>query len=111
MRTRNQEYAIEAHKRVTAVLKRDGDRVYGTLSHKLPLLIRSAGLAQALAFVDARAKKNIEAEAKAENIHHRLLNDLAQTIGKKDKAELLNQARTVELADYMLLTQQVLAAL
>ena len=71
------------------------------MAHKLPILIRTAGLAQALAFVDARGKDS----------QKQLLQDLAGTVGKQNSVSLLRRAREAELSEYMLLTQQVMAAL
>ncbi len=100
MLTRDQRYAVEAHKHVSAVKKED-QRSYGAMAHKLPILIRTAGLAQALTFVEARGLKS----------QTQLLTDLASTLGKASGGVLLEQARNSELSAYMLLTQQVLAAL
>jgi CRISPR-associated protein Cmr5 len=104
MRTRDQQYAMTAYDRVKEwESKKDqpSAKSYGSMAHTLPILIRTAGLAQALAFVDAR--KN-EAQKK-------LLDDLAKTIGQKDKDTLLAKAITYPLGDYMRLTQQTMAAL
>jgi CRISPR-associated protein Cmr5 len=56
---------------------------------------------QALAFVDTRGKES----------QKRLLQDLAETVGKPDSASLLKRARESEISEYMLLTQHVLDAL
>lgn len=72
---------------------------YGGMAHKLPVLVRQAGLAQALAFVDPRGKE----------AHRALLEDLAQTVGLS-KAELLRQSRQAQLGQYLRLTREVLAA-
>lgn len=101
MRTRNQEYAVRIFRQVNRVRKEldeDGRKKYGSLSHRLPLLIRTAGLAQALAFVEARGGA----------AGSRLLEDLAAAV---EEEELLSRSRTAELAEYMRLTRNVLAAL
>jgi CRISPR-associated protein Cmr5 len=106
MQTREQRYAKKVFEQVSR-LKADQERgagtidpkKYGALCHKLPVLIRSAGLSQALAFVAARGK-----EAGAQ-----LLIDLSATI---DVADLPATARNCEeLASYMRLTSQALDAL
>src|SRR5947209_19005325 len=104
MRTRDQIYAADVYKRVKAVSeefkKGDPDRNrYGGMAHQLPILIRTAGLAQALAFLESRDTKG----------HKQLLTDLAATVGQQGK--LLEKARGVGISDYMLLTRQVMAAL
>jgi len=74
---------------------------YGAMAHKLPLLIRTAGLVQALAFVEARGKE----------IQKRLLTDLKATIEPNDPRTLLVHAQNADLSEYMRLTQQIMAAL
>lgn len=104
MQTRDQRYATIAYGYVQKV-KEDGEKkykVYGSLAHKLPILIHHAGLAQALAFVDTRID---------ESIAQRFLNNLAATVEQGDRNTLLKYAREAHLSEYMLLTQQVLAAL
>src|SRR6266702_2764189 len=104
MQTRDQKYAVDIYKRVLEVKKfAEADRNrYGAMAHQLPILIRTAGLAQALAFLDSRDTKG----------HKRLLIDLAATISQPGK--LLQRARGEKgegIADYMLLTRQIMAAL
>lgn len=100
MQTRDQKYAARVYDKVSKVLKDERDS-YGSMAHKLPVLIRSAGLVQALAFVDARGKE----------AHKHLLRDLAETVDQKDIQALLARARQAPLSEYMRLTQQVIAAL
>lgn len=97
MRTRNQEYAAQIFEQVTQVGE-DERKKYGSLAHRLPVLIRTAGLAQALAFVDARGGAAGE----------RLLKDIAAVV-KEEK--LLERSREAKLPEYMRLTRDVLAAL
>jgi len=103
MTTRQQQFAAAAFNRVNGVLQIpdfDKDR-YGSIAHRLPVLIRSAGLAQALAYVEARGKSEGE----------RLLDDLASVVGYTNRVNLLTQARTSQLLEYMHLTDQCLDAL
>jgi CRISPR-associated protein Cmr5 len=115
MRTRDQHYAISVYQQVQAVKKEfpENYRQYGSMCHRLPLLIRTAGLAQALAFVKSRDK----------DIYKRLLEDLMITIkdttassGSATSSEgegnrIVQQAIEAELNEYMRLTWQVMAAL
>lgn len=103
MQTREQRYAADVYQRVQPLvsLELKQRKKYGGMAHKLPILIRTAGLAQALAFVEARG----------DCLQKQLLNDLAATVGYKDANDLLNKSRTANLSEYMLLTQQTLAAL
>ena len=101
MQTRDQKYAVDVYKRVLEVKKAekaDCDR-YGAMAHQLPILIRTAGLAQALAFLDSRDTKG----------HKQLLIDLAATVGQPGK--LLQSAREGGIGEYMNLTRQVMDAL
>jgi len=102
MRTRDQEYAADVYKRVLEVKKaEEAERNrYGAMAHQLPILIRTAGLAQALAFLESRDTKG----------HKQLLIDLTATVGKP-AGTLAGSARGAEMSDYMRLTRQVMAAL
>jgi CRISPR-associated protein Cmr5 len=113
MQTRQQQYATAIFAQVDQV-KRDKEQTeegkafitsYGSMAHQLPVLIRTAGLAQALAFVEARAKPD--------GSHQCLLNHLSQTVLGDDNSRqrLLERSRTDQLRPYMRLTQQVLEAL
>lgn len=106
MTTRQQQIALRAYDRVRAVEGQSADyrQKYGTMAHKLPILIHTAGLAQALAFVESRNK----------DPHRQLLQHLAETVehaGIAHGQELAERSRTAELDEYMLLTRRVLAAL
>jgi CRISPR-associated protein Cmr5 len=114
MQTRDQKYGAAIYKQVSDLKKeadetgKEGEKYaesYGSMAHKLPVLIRSAGLAQALAFVEARGKP----------AHKQLLNHLAQAVLKKDDAngtKLAEQSRdTKQLGEYVHLTHEVMAAL
>ncbi|OLE54350.1 MAG: type III-B CRISPR module-associated protein Cmr5 [Acidobacteria bacterium 13_1_20CM_3_53_8] len=113
MLTREQEYAATIYDQVAREIEpklRPAQKKYGSMAHRLPVLIRVAGLAQALQFVESRGKD----EQKL------LLQHLALTLGFtndegenaiKAKAKLLDESRTSHLGAYMRLTQQSLAAL
>lgn len=101
LQSRSQRFAEDVFGKVKQVQTDNLDeKKYGAMSHKLPVLIRTAGLAQALAFVEARGAKEIEAQ--------RLLSDLAAVVGKPNLASC---SRTASLREYMFLTQQSLEAL
>lgn len=110
MTTRQQQMALSAYDRVTAVegQRPDYRQKYGTMAHKLPLLIHTAGLAQALAFVESRDKDPHMQP------HTQLLQHLAETVdhaGIHHGRDLAARSRAAELDEYMLLTRRVLAAL
>jgi len=100
MKTREQRYAAG----VLILIERVGEgekTAYGSMAHQLPVLIRTAGLAQALAFVQSRRDTS----------QQRLLADLASVIGYATSEDLLKASRDASLADYMRITQNALAAL
>jgi CRISPR-associated protein Cmr5 len=112
MQTRDQRYAEKIFGQVSAFkqqhTQRSKQREYGSMAHKLPVLIRTAGLAQALAFVAASGQKK--------PAHQQLLEDLAQAIahlagGQQTAAQLLEKSRTAQLGSYMRLTRDALSAL
>ncbi len=101
MQTRDQIYAATVYEQVSNIRREPGYTKYGAMAHKLPILIRTAGLVQALAFVEARGKE----------IQKRLLTDLKATIEPNDPRTLLIHAQNADLSEYMRLTQQIMAAL
>ena len=103
MPTRDQEYAAQIFQQVQEVASWEAKekKKYGSMAHKLPVLIRSAGLVQALAFVAARGNSS----------QQRLLEHVAVVVGEGNAAQLLSRSRTADLAPYMALTQRVIAAL
>ena len=104
MLTYDQKYARAAYDHVTTIKNTQDEKArksYGSMSHKLPILIYKAGLVQALTFVEARGKE----------VQKQLLDDLAKSINAGDREHLLKQAREAEISHYIYLTQQVLAAL
>jgi CRISPR-associated protein Cmr5 len=111
MMTREQRYAAHSYQQVAAWGQEHpkGSKKrsqYGALAHKLPVLVRTAGLVQALAFVDARG----------EEAHHQLLAHLAATISEGRATpltakDLVARSREAPLPEYMRLSQQVMAAL
>lgn len=98
--TREQKRAKSAFGRVVQYQSKEKSwrDQYGGMAHKLPVLVRQAGLAQALAFVESRDK----------DAHRALLADLAQTVGLAKDA-LLKQSREAPLGEYLRLTREVLA--
>ncbi len=107
MQSREQEYAARVSARVDRFREqhpdeKDKDRKrYGSMAHKLPILVRQAGLVQALAFVQSRNKAPT----------NQLLDDLAWTVDTGNAANLLDRSRQANLAEYIYLTDQVMLAL
>ena len=114
MQTRNQKFAVKVYQKIENLQSEFPDensierKKYGAMAHKLPVLIRTAGLAQALGFLSAKSN------GEAGQMNKRLFKDLASTLGRANENELLNQSRGANnqsLADYLRLTQDALAAL
>jgi CRISPR-associated protein Cmr5 len=107
MKTLNQEFAASVYERVEKFADKYPDveseerKKYGGMAHKLPVLIHTAGLAQALAFVESRGH----------DIHQVLLEDLAQVVVNDQADEYLKQSRNEELPEYIFLTRKTMIAL
>jgi CRISPR-associated protein Cmr5 len=102
MQTRDQIYAATVYKQVSNIKKEEPEyKKYGAMAHKLPILIHTAGLAQALEFVNSRGQP----------VQKRLLTDLAVIVEQKDTSILLSHVRGANLNEYMRLTKQIMAAL
>jgi CRISPR-associated protein Cmr5 len=101
MQTLDQKYSASAYKQVLSIKGEEEYKKYGAMAHKLPILIHTAGLAQALEFVHSRG----------EPIQKCLLEHLARTIGQGDTDTLLQTVSSVPLSGYIRLTRQILAAL
>lgn len=105
MQTRDQRYAEKIFEQVSQLLQKPKpeQKQYGSMAHKLPVLIRTAGLAQALAFVEARGK----------DPHRDLLRHLEATIygGNANPNRLIARSREAQLTEYRQLTHSALKAL
>lgn len=102
--TRDQVYAEKVYDRLKhfAASAEGEKQQYGGWAHRLPILIRTAGLAQALSFAESKGSKG---PARA------FLQDLAGVLGHASFGELAARARSAELSEYMWLTQESLTAL
>jgi|Wag4MinimDraft_6_1082665.scaffolds.fasta_scaffold32058_2 CRISPR-associated protein Cmr5 len=109
-RTREQVRGQKAFEHAEA-LKGSADKDdYGRYAHKLPILIRTAGLAQAIAFTEAKAKGGAL----------KLLDHLAEQAhasgllegGKSANRSVLSAAsKSANLAAYRMLTHEIQACL
>lgn len=114
MLTRNQKFARAVYEKVVAVSERypkdtkqkQRDK-YGAMAQKLPVLIRTAGLAQAISFLEAKSKK----ESEKPNLL--LLENLSEVIKKEMKLDenFTDKCRSAKMTEYLRLTQNTLAAL
>jgi CRISPR-associated protein Cmr5 len=106
MHTLQQEYAQKVYEKIEGrgkqYIKNSPERTqYGSMAHKFPVLVRQAGLIQALAFVHTRDK----------DAHKALLGDLARVVSNQSADEFVRQCREADLTTYMWLTHQTLSAL
>lgn len=101
MQTIDQQYADIIRQQVLVIKEQPDYKKYGAMAHKLPILIHTAGLLQALEFVNSRG----------EDIQKRLLKDLAITIGQQNTSTLLAAVQGANLSAYMRLTRHILGAL
>ncbi|XSG75991.1 type III-B CRISPR module-associated protein Cmr5 [Herpetosiphon llansteffanensis] len=97
--TLEQRYAIAVHTKVEAYKNNSSEKdSYGGMAFTLPIMIRSAGLVQALHFASTRKKQG----------QQDFLRDLASVLNEPD---LLKVSREAALTEYMQLTRKTLAVL
>ena len=101
MHTLQQEYAQKVYEKVEQIRDSPERTQYGAMAHKFPVLVRQAGLIQALAFVHTRGKE----------AHKMLLEDLAQVVAGQSAGEFVHQCQGADLTAYTWLTRQTLVAL
>lgn len=106
--TLQQARALKAFEDVSEVSRQDDEfrTTYGTMALKLPALVRTAGLCQALHFVRSREKVAL----------NKLLDHLGRQLarvdpGIRDGESLCKRAREAELAVYLQLTRETIATL
>ncbi|PIV27147.1 MAG: type III-B CRISPR module-associated protein Cmr5 [Anaerolineae bacterium CG03_land_8_20_14_0_80_58_20] len=108
MKTIEQELAKQVYDRVETFAEAHPvkdcpeRKKYGGLAHKLPILVRTAGLAEALAFAQSRKK---------DEHRDKMLDDLAQALGKTDRNALADASRRAGLQEYVRLTRRTMLAL
>lgn len=107
MQSLERELARRAFDKVKNYENRDRKEtdLYGSMAQKLPVLILSSGLTQALAFVDDKGTSD------KRKILHALLDDLASVVGRENMNLLLLASREANFQQYALLTRKSLLAL
>lgn len=103
--TLEQERAALAFQHVQTVTDEEQRKIYGSMAQKLPALIRSAGLCQALYFVKSRGKAPLIT----------FLNHIGEQLRRadadiSDAESLCKRVRLADLAHYVWLTREVLAS-
>ena len=113
--TLEQQRAAQAYRHVQAIAEEHPDKEsqprkqYASMAQKLPVLIRSAGLCQALHFLKSRGKDE------ERSILGKLLGHLAEQMHRTDAAitngdKLCAQVREADLQRYLWLTREALAS-
>jgi CRISPR-associated protein Cmr5 len=113
IRTREQVRAQKAFEHAESLKNSDGRGEkddYGRYAHKLPILIRTAGLAQAIAFTEAKDRGGA-----LKLLDH--LAEQAQACGLLEGGKTVNRtvlgaaSRSADLAAYRMLTHEIQACL
>lgn len=111
MRTRAQQDMELAGRLVgeAAKLPEDVKQIYGGLCHSFPVMVRTCGLCQAIAFSQAKAAgDNDSSRNQRQQAHALLLKHVAQVLGVQ--GDLLASVRNASASDYMLYTRRILSA-
>lgn len=101
-KTRNQEYAVRIYEQVRKIrdLHPKEAPAYGRYAHKLPIMILTEGLVNAVSFVRVKNSDN-----------GFLLQDITTLIGKEfgagDVDGFLDVIRKADIETYMILTQKI----
>jgi CRISPR-associated protein Cmr5 len=95
-----------AHVRSLREQRREVQTAYGGVCHKLPVLIRAAGLCQTLAYVEAKAAGG---DLRAQGYRY-VRDHVAAVLGVADPARLLDAVRGANLNEYMRQTGAVIQA-
>jgi CRISPR-associated protein Cmr5 len=81
-------------------------KIYGALCHSFPVLVRTCGLCQAIAFSADKLSSRDENRKKA---HQLLLQHVAQVLGRKG-ADPLPLIRDASAAEYILYSRRILSS-
>jgi CRISPR-associated protein Cmr5 len=84
--------------------------IYGGLCHSFPVMVRTCGLCQAIAFSFDKMTPTSDAKSDHNVAHELLLQHVSTILGFDGPATLLERVREDDAAKYMLYTRQVLGA-
>nr|WP_314717102.1 type III-B CRISPR module-associated protein Cmr5 [uncultured Fretibacterium sp.] len=99
IRTKEQQMAQAAFERVQG--RDSGFEEYSSFALAFPALVHSCGLAQALAFAQAKGRTDYLSD---------LENVLGEDVGKNGGGDLCKRSREAEVMEYMRLSRRALAA-
>ena len=112
-KTRAQEDMERAAEAVTAVkndMPPEVHKIYGSLCHSFPIMIRRCGLCQAVAFSAAKAQAK---DSHRQSAHRLLLSHVGTVIGadtNADEKEVLRYVQSVDASQYIFYTRRLMAA-
>ena len=106
MSNRAQKYLAIAATQVANVVGTSGAPIHGGLCHNFPVLVRSLGLCQTLAYYEAKATQGT---ADRRDAYKHRLDDVRAITGIKAES-LSTYAAGLSVLDYMQLTRDVLDA-
>ena len=101
IRTKEQQMAQAAFERVQGRSSGLEFEVYSSFALAFPSLVHSCGLAQALAFAQAKGRADYLSD---------LENVLGEDVGKNGGGDLCKRSREAEVMEYMRLSRRALAA-
>ena len=101
IRTKEQQMAQAAFERVQGRSSGLEFEVYSSFALAFPSLVHSCGLAQALAFAQAKGRADYLSD---------LENVLGEDVGENGGGDLCKRSREAELMEYMRLSRRALAA-
>jgi CRISPR-associated protein Cmr5 len=103
LQTRSQRFAASAYENVKSITSSAYKDKYLAITRNLPVLIRTAGLAQALAFIPS--------EAEQKKMHETLIKHLSATVNSGKNVSEACRDNDLSLQQYMRLTRDTLDAL
>jgi CRISPR-associated protein Cmr5 len=114
MKTRAQKDLELAAKLLTKVAEKYPEghqvrKIYGGLCHSFPVLVRTCGLCQAVAFSEDKATVTGNAESERNKAHRLLLQHVAELINTQSD-NLLSTIREADALQYMFYTRRILSA-
>ena len=108
MNTLQQQFASSVYTQVQAYAEKNNKKdreKYGAMALRLPILVRTSGLVQALAFLEMKASGD-----PGEPPYKALLKDLSTVVMDEENASFLEASRTEDLQNYIYLTRRTLMA-
>lgn len=113
MKTRAQDHLILAERLVSQVTGKEEKirKTYGSLCHSFPIMVRTCGLCQAVAFSKAKAAGDDNRVAESHQLLLKHLGELLHAVDSSiNKDDLLDPIRKANATTYMLYTRQILSA-